>query len=519
MEWSTSATQLALAFLTIVILDTIRRIVRNRIDRKGYPLPPGPTALPLLGSALSISPKEPWLTYTEWKAKYGNIVYTRLLNTDVVVLNSPSVVTELLEKRSQIYSDRPFIATTEPYGHDCNFVFSRYGEHWRLCRRIFHQSFRAEASVTLRPMQLRRARQMILNMIDDPEEYPFHCSLYSAGIAMSSVYDYEIKPQNDPIVSIINRFLHISFPALTPEKAVILEAFPFLLYIPDWLPGSWIKREAREAATLRNKMIETPFQYVRKRMESRDNRSDAMVFDHLTRMEQFDGSYRIEYEAALKYASITAFIGSAETTSSTIMTFTLAMVKNPRVWKCAQAEIDAVVGIDRLPEFEHRNSLPYVDAIMRETFRWKLVAPLGVPHATISNNIYNGFYIPKGATIIPNVWGMFYDEARYPNPEVFSPERFLDTQGFLTKDNPGDILFGFGRRACPGRHVADASIWSAIVTMLATLEFNAGKDEDGKDVVFEATFTSGLTVYPTTFPCRLTPRAHINKEVLKNLAQ
>jgi len=72
MEWSISATQLAvLAFLTIVIFAKIRRIVRNRIDRKGYPLPPGPTTFPLLGSALSISSGEPWLTYTEWQAKYG----------------------------------------------------------------------------------------------------------------------------------------------------------------------------------------------------------------------------------------------------------------------------------------------------------------------------------------------------------------------------------------------------------------------------------------------------------------
>lgn len=59
------------------------------------------------------------------------------------------------------------------------------------------------------------------------------------------------------------------------------------------------------------------------------------------------------------------------------MTFTLAMVKNPRVWKRAQAEIDAVLGIHRLPEFQDRQSLPYVEAIMRETFRWKPVGPLG----------------------------------------------------------------------------------------------------------------------------------------------
>jgi hypothetical protein len=103
---------------------------------------------------------------------------------------------------------------------------------------------------------------------------------------MSSVYDYEPKPRNDPIVSIIDSFLDISFPALTPEKAVLLKAFPFckrlwtsvqnyllkslskVVYIPDWLPGSRIKRETREASTLRDKMIEMPYQYVRKRMVS-----------------------------------------------------------------------------------------------------------------------------------------------------------------------------------------------------------------------------------------------------------
>lgn len=95
------------------------------------------------------------------------------------------------------------------------------------------------------------------------------------------------------------------------------------------------------------------------------------------------------------------------------MTFTLAMVKNARIWKRAQADIDAVVGTNRLPEFDDRSSLPYVDAILRETLRWQPPVPLGAivgsvfqntftdglegaPHATTSSDIYDGFYIPKG---------------------------------------------------------------------------------------------------------------------------
>jgi cytochrome P450 len=91
-------------------------------------------------------------------------------------------------------------------------------------------------------------------------------------------------------------------------------------------------------------------------------------------------------------------------TVNTLHIFILAMVLSPEVQKKAQAELDAVVGPNRLPEFEDRNNLPYINALCKETLRWHPLLPLGFAHATTQDDIYNGYFIPKGAIIFGNSW-------------------------------------------------------------------------------------------------------------------
>ena len=69
----------------------------------------------------------------------------------------------------------------------------------------------------------------------------------------------------------------------------------------------------------------------------------------------------------------------------------------------AQEEIDFIMGGERLPTFADRERLPYICALTKEIFRWNTVAPVGFPHSAREDNEYNGYYIPKGATIIPNI--------------------------------------------------------------------------------------------------------------------
>ncbi|KAF9241404.1 cytochrome P450 [Melanogaster broomeanus] len=483
-----------LIFVSVGVAGVIRRLFRSRQERRGLPLPPGPRPVPLLGNVHTMNVEEPWKTYSEWQAIYGDVIYFRVLGEEGIVLGSESVALELLEKRSRVYSDRPPIATLKPYGMDFNFAFAPYGDQWRLARRIFHQTFRVDAALMFRPMQLRRARQLIVNMIEDPDQYPLHYSTFFIAVGMSAVYDYEPSPRNDPMAHIVDSFIKACMPGTHPAKAILVRTFPFLLHIPDWFPGSSLKLEARKSYDLGIKLIETPYQYVRKQMEAAGEKPVfCMVSDHISRMQEYDESSRSEFERALKHAAATAVLGASETTTSSLLVFTLAMVKHSRVWKRAQAEIDTVVGMNRLPDFDDRPSLPYVDAVLRETFRWQPVTPVVVPHSTSSSDVYRGFYIPKGAVVVANVWVMSRDEARYPNAEQFIPES----------------------ASTSGRHIADASLWIAMATMLATLDFCLAKDAEGKDITFEPKYINGVARYPATFPCRISPRSHISKESLE----
>jgi cytochrome P450 len=80
------------------------------------------------------------------------------------------------------------------------------------------------------------------------------------------------------------------------------------------------------------------------------------------------------------------------------------MTLYPEAQRKAQQELDRVVGTLRLPTFEDRKNLPYIDAVVKETFRWHPLAPLCLPHMTDQDDILNGYLIPKGSILIPNIW-------------------------------------------------------------------------------------------------------------------
>ncbi|KAF9223387.1 cytochrome P450 [Gyrodon lividus] len=470
--WASPTTVACVAYFALCFT-IVRKAWRKRALRNGLPLPPGPTSLPLIGNVFDLNIAEPWLSYEQWGKQYGDLVYSSLFGQDFVIINSAKLAHELLDQRSTIYSDRPYISTNKLFGMDFNSGLLPYGNEWRLHRKMFNVALNKQVIPQYKAMQLQKVHQLLENLLNTPKEYPRHCKTMSAAIIMAVTYGYDVVP-NDSFVIKIEQFVKLFLTVLTPERAALLGAFPFLEHIPSWLSGGRYKQRAKECRALAADMLNDPVTYVKDQMSSGTARK-SLVYD------LFEKGNTVSSKTLASYPFMTVFQAN-----SMLLVFLLAMVLNPHAQTKAQEEIVRVVSSKWLPKFDDRPNLPYVEAVYLETLWWRPVAPLGLPHMTSTSDVYDGMHIPKGVTVLVNLWAMAHNEMHIPEAMAFKPERHLTHW-----DPCGGYIFSFFsshpyvftpcRRTCPGMHLAEQSIWIAIISMLATLHIEKAKNKFGEE--------------------------------------
>lgn len=148
------------------------------------------------------------------------------------------------------------------------------------------------------------------------------------------------------------------------------------------------------------------------------------------------------------------FAAGTDTSSSTTEWAIAELIRNPGLMVSIQKELDTVVGANRLVNEMDLAHLPYLEAVVKETFRLHPSTPLSLPRvANESCEIFN-YHIPKGATLLVNVWAISRDPKEWSNPLEFKPERFLPGGEKFDVDIKGTnfevIPFGAGRRICAG---------------------------------------------------------------------
>lgn len=347
-------------------------------------------------------------------------------------------------------------------------------------------------------------------LLQSPEQFLDHVELHAGRLIMKVVYDIQVESREDKYMSNLRTAARLLSEATRPIS-YLAESIPIVKHFNALWPGVLGKRSVTDMRNVTEEMTNAPFAAAKARM-AQGGHDASFVSDVV---EQQSGKDSPANEQVIRETAATAFAAGAETTTATTAAFILAMVIYPDVQLKAQAEIDRVVGRNRLPTFEDKDALPYVFAVYMETLRWHTVFPQGVPHRLQVEDTYCGYILPSGATIVVNAWGILHDVNEYPDPMAFKPERYLSEDGNLDFSvDPRNVAFGFGRRVCAGMHFAENSLWIFIAQVLATMNISNKVDEQGERIEARLEPTSGLISRPAPFECSIIPRSERAREFI-----
>ncbi|RXW11770.1 hypothetical protein EST38_g14085, partial [Candolleomyces aberdarensis] len=219
---------------------------------------------------------------------------------------------------------------------------------------------------------------------------------------MRTAYGFDDIRQNESLVHNAEKLVLEVSEASIPGRFIV-NYFPLLRYVPSWFPGAGFKKHFKDIAQLNFKMRCTPFEEAKRDIEDgRKGSHPSMAFSLIDRLPEPGDPNRSDLEAIARNVCALAYLAGAETTISSATALVYILASYREVQTKAQAEIEKVIGSDRLPLVSDREELPYVHAIVKEVSRWYSVVPLGLAHANTEDDEYDGYFIPKGTLILQN---------------------------------------------------------------------------------------------------------------------
>jgi len=376
---------------------------------------------------------------------------------------------------------------------------------WREQRRLFHQHLGKTQVEQYYGTILKEARDFVVRLQANPNSVEPEFRLTAVKLILGVTYGLEIKSANDPYLQQAEGVAKAILKALSPG-AFFVDLIPAMEYIPNWFPGANWRRWGEEWGRKYHELVSMPFEQVKRDLVA--GVAVPSFTSQILEEDKDEGETETSDESKM-WLSGTMYFAGADTTVTAVMRFIFAMVVHPEVQAKAHAELDLVVGKDRLPNFTDKDNLPYIDSVMKEVLRWNMMTPLSVPRRLTQDFVYKGYHLPKGATIMPNSWAISMDPLVFPEPEKFIPERFMPSSdpAAIIPIDPRLITFGYGRRICPGKDFAEAVLWSIMVHILTTTAILKPLDVDGKEFTPPAVFSGDLLSFVEPFDCRIQVRS------------
>ncbi|ESK92316.1 cytochrome p450 [Moniliophthora roreri MCA 2997] len=339
-----------------------------------------------------------------------------------------------------------------------------FGKRWKSHQKFIHVTFSLSSIRKYDRVLEDVAFQFNEALSRTSEDFVNHSQLTVGHIIMNTTYGISVDSPNDQYIFKAKEAMTMVSCA-TVLGAFLVDLVPSFKYLPTWTPFTSFHHIGHHGRSLVAKLVETLFQYVK--CEIAQN-----VFEH-----------NVKWVCASMYAA------GQEVISSSILNMIMAMAKYSEKMKIAQAELDEVLSTDCHPTIADRKNLLYVHAIIKETLCWHPPLPMDIAQCSLEDMQYNKYFISKGTIVIPNIWNIAHQADEVFPPDMFASEQFL--QPNPTQD-PSEYCFGFRCRVCPGKYLAENSVFLITALVLSAFDISPAVAPDGTKIPISVQYSSGL---------------------------
>ncbi|KAL1331349.1 hypothetical protein AAHE18_12G178300 [Arachis hypogaea] len=426
---------------------------------KSTKFPPGPKPLPIIGNILELG-TQPHQALAKLSQTYGPIMTLKLGTITTIVISSPMLAKQILQKYDQIFSYRTIPDTVKALDHHMYSVgWLPPSTQWRILRRVcatkVFSPLKLDSTEVLRQKKLRE-------LMDFVKTQEFKDIIWGIG-------EESGRPN-------------------------VVDFFPFLRFLDPQGARARMTKYTEKLIAFVDGLIEERLNLKALEMETTNKRGKD-VLDSVLEVMLEDNSQVTRLHVV--HLFLILFMAGVDSTSMTIEWAMTELLRNPEKLEKLRKELHCVLGKDEqnLEQIEesHISKLPFLRAVVKETLRLHPPAPLLAPHKALEDVEIAGFMIPKNAQILVNVWAMGKDSSIWEHQNEFMPERFLDSKIDIHGHDFELIPFGAGRRICPGLPLGYRSVHIALATLLNGYDWKLANGQKSKDLDMSEKF--GLTLH------------------------
>ncbi|KAK9073470.1 hypothetical protein SSX86_007794 [Deinandra increscens subsp. villosa] len=425
----------------LIFIPTIWVFLHFKLKRN---LPPSPWKFPVIGNLHQLG-SNPHRSLQTLSQKYGPIMLLYFGSIPTLVVSSAEAAQEILKTHDTTFASRPNLTIPNILLYGCKDIsFSSYGEYWRQLKSIVVIHLLSNTQVKLLQNVREKEIGRLIDVLGENCGSSVDLSALFDSLTENIIYMAALgKPSDGELNKLVKQFLDM-FTFFSVGSFV-----PWLSWL-DHLTGlvGRAKTVAKEFDEFLEGVIE---EHVAKKAREGTKSNEGEDFIDILLNIQKDETTGFTFERyTLKAIILDVFLGGMDTASKSLEWVMSELISHPKVMKKLQHEVAKIAQGRSVLVEDDLEKMHYLKAVIKESLRIHMPAPLLVPRMSTKDVKLMGYDIPTGTQVIVNAWAIGRDPTLWEEPEEFRPERFLEKTFNYKGVHFEWLAFGSGRRGCPG---------------------------------------------------------------------